>query len=101
MRRDLEEVIASQNKMLERRQEEKHSEDRRMTELFKDDLWRSRYLIRHAPHVEALEVNYRDVIEAPRVQAEKIRAFLRLPLDVEKMVAVVDERLYRNRAEGS
>ena len=49
-------------------------------------------------HFEVLEIAYSDVIENPRAQAERIRDFVGLPLDVEKMVAAVDEGLYRNRS---
>lgn len=98
MRRDLEEVVASQNKMLDRRGEPQHTEDDRMMELFKDDLWRANYLLKNAPHLEALEVNYREVIEHPLEEARRISQFLGRELDVESMASVVDPELYRNRA---
>ncbi len=98
MRRELEEVVASQNKMLDRRGEPQHTEDERMMDLFKDDLWRANYLLKHAPHLEALEVNYREVIEHPLEEARRISEFLGRELDLESMASVVDPELYRNRA---
>ena len=98
MRRELEEVVASQNKMLDRRGEPQHTEDERMMELFKDDLWRANYLLEHAPHLEALEVNYRAVIQDPLQEAQRICEFLGQELDLESMALVVDPELYRNRA---
>lgn len=101
MRRNLLEVIASQNKMLERRGEVSETEDERMIELYQSHLRRISALLRHAPHLAALDVHYTKVLESPRQEAERMASFLRLDLDVEKMAGVVDERLYRNRAEGS
>ena len=99
MRRDLLEVIASQNKMLERRGEVSETGDERMIELYGSHLRRIDAMLRHAPHLRALDVHYTRVLEHPREEAERMKRFLRLPLDVDRMAGVVDERLYRNRAE--
>jgi len=98
MRRDLREVLASQAKMLERRGESSETEDERMLELWGDHLWKVNRLLRRAPHLEAIEIPYRDAVENPRQMAAQIRDFLGLDLDVEKMTRVVDAKLYRNRA---
>lgn len=99
MRRDLGEVLSSQSKMLDRRGEPSHTEEERMVELFENDLWRTGYLVKHAPHFEALEVDYRQVIADPLAEAHRIQQFLGLPLDTAGMASVVDPELYRNRAE--
>ena len=101
MRRDIEEVLASQAKMLERRGEDSDTEDTRMTELYEDHLWKVNYLIKRAAHLDVLEVDYRAALEAPEEQARRIRDFLGADLDVEKMAEVVDPNLYRNRAEAA
>jgi hypothetical protein len=100
MRRNLLEVIASQNKMLERRGETSETEDERMIELYESHLRRIRAMLRHAPHLQALDVHYTSVLEDPRQEAERMVGFLGFDLDVERMAGVVDERLYRNRAGG-
>lgn len=99
MRRHLHEVVASQNKMLERRGESSDTSDERMLELYQSHLRRVSALLRHAPHFRWIDLQYTEVLESPREEAERIRAFLGRNLDVERMAAVVDERLYRNRAE--
>jgi hypothetical protein len=99
MRRNLKEVLASQKKMLDRRGEESETSDERMIEIYEDHLWKVTYLFKHKPNFETLEVQYADVISDPRTQAIRIRDFLGLDLDVDKMVAAVDPKLYRNRAE--
>jgi len=99
MRRDLEEVVASQNKMLDRRGESQHTEDERMMKLFEDDLWKANYLLKRANHLEALEVNYGTVVQDPLAEAQRISEFLGRDLDLESMASVVDPELYRNRAK--
>ena len=49
------------------------------------------------PNFQVLHVEYARVLEDPREEARKVRAFLGLGLDVEAMAGVVDERLYRQR----
>jgi Sulfotransferase family len=99
LRRDLTEVLASQAKMLARRGESSDTPDERMMELFESDLWKARYLLRHRPQFEALEIGYSEVIAHPMEEARRIAAFLGGHLDVEAMAAVVDPDLYRNRAK--
>ena len=97
MRRDLPEVLASQQKMLDRRGEANEIEDEKMLELWKDHLWKVNYLLKHADHLESLEIPYKDAVANPLEQARRIKEFLGLPLAPEKMAGAVDEKLYRNR----
>ena len=99
MHRDLEEVLASQAKMLERRGESSDTSDEDMLALWRSHLEKAAFLIRYRPWLEALDVAYRDVLSDPRREAERINDFLGGSLDVEQMVSVVDENLYRNRAK--
>lgn len=99
LRRDLREVLASQAKMLERRGEASDTDDERMVELYENDLWKASYLLKHSPHFETLPIHYREVLEDPLTQAQRIREFLGGNYDVERMAAAVDPSLYRNRAE--
>ena len=97
MKRALPEVLASQKKMLERRNETDGSGDERMLELWENHLWRVSYLLKHADQFESLEIAYSDVIGDPLREARRIRDFLELKADPETMAAAVDESLYRNR----
>jgi hypothetical protein len=98
IRRDLSEVLASQSKMLTRRGESSETSDEKMVELYENDLWKVNYLMKHAAHFRTLEIHYRQILENPRTEAERISAFLGGSLDPDKMAAVVDPALYRNRA---
>ena len=96
MRRNLDEILASQTKMLKNRGEASESSNEEMLELYKNHLWKVNYLMKHRPCFEFLEVNYKDVVENPRREAARISEFLG-NLDVDKMTSAVDEKLYRNR----
>ncbi len=97
MVREIDEVLASQAKMLERRGEENNGDDQQMRTLFESDLWRTRYFIKNNHHVESLELTYHEVLAQPLDQAQRLASFLDANLDVDAMAAVVDPSLYRNR----
>ena len=99
MRRDLSEVLASQAKMLERRDEPNEIDDATMIELFENDLWKANYLLKKNPQFETLQIHYREVLDAPEAQARRVNEFLGGGYDIEKMAAAVDPTLYRNRVE--
>jgi len=96
MNRNLDEVLASQAKMLVRRGETSDTADDKMKELWENHLWQVKYQFKHQPNIEALELHYKEVIENPGEQALRIARFLG-GLDAAKMAGVVDEQLYRNR----
>jgi hypothetical protein len=95
--RDPREIVASQNKMLARRGERNDTPDDRALALLEEQVRDARFFWRR-PHFEVLELHYKEALADPRAQARRIAAFLDRPLDVEKMAAVVDAQLYRNRA---
>ena len=99
MRRDLREVLASQAKMLDRRGETSQTDDERMVELYENDLWKAGYQLKNNSRFETLMVSYREVLDNPMEQAQRINVFLGGGHDVEKMASAVDPKLYRNRAE--
>lgn len=98
MNRNLEEVVVSQNKMLIRRGEPPQpGDDEKMLALFEKHLVRVRRWIDQQPNFEALFVDYREILKDPVRQVERIQALLEKELDLEKMAAVVDPQLHRNR----
>ena len=97
MRRDLQEVLASQRKMLVRRGEDHDVDDEQMLALYQSHLDKVEFLLRYRRHLDPMYVDYRSVIDNPREHADRISHFLGGSLDVDRMAGVVDERLYRNR----
>ena len=98
MRRDTDEILASERKMLERLgKDPDHASDRRMAEIFRKHLDHLGQWIRKQPHIEYLEVSYNEVLADPGAVLPGVAAFFGGDLDLEPMVAVVDPSLYRNR----
>jgi hypothetical protein len=98
IRRDLDEILASQQKMLARRGEAHEIAPEKMRELFQDDMWRSSWLLKNRPQFEAMDVHYTAILAEPADQARRINAFLGSRLDANAMASAVDPNLYRNRA---
>lgn len=98
IRRNMDEVLASQRKMLERsgKQGAKVS-DEKLAELFHSQLEAFDRWITTQKNFSILRVNYRDMIDSPRFQCERINNFLDGVLDIEASVSAVDPSLYRNR----
>ena len=98
VRRDIDEVLASQSKMLARRGETHDVPPETMRGLFEKDVARARQMLAQEPHFESLEVDYAAVLARPLEEARRIAGFLGESLDVQAMAAAVDPSLYRNRA---
>jgi hypothetical protein len=98
LRRDLNEVLASQKKMLARSGRAGAAlNDAQMKTIYTQQIDKVLAWMRTQPHVQFLEINYRDLIENPAEQAKKINTFLGGALDESQMAAAVDPNLYRNR----
>ena len=98
MRRDLAEVVASQNKMLERRGEENPIEDARVTELYRKHIIHSKVMMRERSNFALLEIEYANALADPARFAARVNDFLGGRLDPERMSEAIDPTLYRNRA---
>jgi len=99
MRRDLDEVMASQGKMLDHRgSADADAGDEAMKEAYRNDIVRTRLLCRKKPNFELIEIQYRDTVAEPRATSRKLNTFLGGRLDEAAMRAAVDASLYRNRA---
>jgi hypothetical protein len=99
MRRDLDEVITSQNKMIDRLGTQDTTADREaMKEAYRNDIVRTRLLCRNRPNFELIEVHYKQTIEEPAATASALNVFLGGRLDEAAMRGGVDADLYRNKA---
>ena len=100
VRRNLQEVLASQRKMLERRGESGgDADDEAMAKMFAAHLTRTERQLAARPNCEVLYVEHRATLDSSREVATQVNRFLGDSLDVEKMTAVVDPQLYRNRSQ--
>ncbi len=97
MRRDFDEIIASQNKMLDRRGEENPVEDDEAKESYIRHLVDVRFMVRKRANFEMIEVEFGRALQAPEEFVAEVNDFLGGGLDIDAMMAVVDPELYRNR----
>ncbi len=98
MRRNIAEVIASQNTMLERLGEPRDDDPEELTRRYQIHLRKTDLLLDIEPSFQPLDIAYHDVVANPLQQARRVRRFLGLPLNVRAMAGVVDPNLYRNRS---
>jgi hypothetical protein len=98
MRRDLDEVIASQEKMIARLdQGDTTADPEALKEAYRNDIVRTRLLCKKRPNFELIEVSYRSAIEDPAAASRAVNAFLGGHLDEAAMREAIDASLYRNR----
>ena len=98
MERKIEEVLASQRKMMERRGEPQDDvPDSVMSEVFKKHLDEIYEWLGKQPNIQTLYISYNDTLDDPETTAEKVEKFLKKSLDIEKMMQIVDPKLYRQR----
>lgn len=98
MRRDIDEILRSQRKMMERRGTANDKiNDAEMGALFRAHIRQIEGWLVKQPHFEVIYINYNEVFSNPTDQAEAVNDFLGGSLNVENMVRVVNPALYRNR----
>jgi hypothetical protein len=98
MERSLDEIIASQNTMLERRgRGADRGGDTQTRETYERHLAQVRRFMMARRCFSTLPLSYSDVIAQPETAAQHIEAFLSRGLDVNAMARVADRALYRNR----
>jgi hypothetical protein len=100
MERDMDEMLRSQDKMLERfgRKGAPHEQIKRSYTLHLDKL---RDWLAQQKNILVLYVRYNELIEQPAEQAERVSTFLEGKPNVASMVQAVDPSLYRNRKTAS
>ncbi|MGH2536335.1 MAG: sulfotransferase [Candidatus Promineifilaceae bacterium] len=98
MRRAVEEVLASQRAMLAHRgQAEGAAGDAELAALFDQHLAQVDAWLASRPDVACLKLSYNDLLADPAGVTAELARFLDRRLDAERMVAVVNPSLYRNR----
>jgi hypothetical protein len=98
MERALGEVLASQKKMLSNRAEQSAIQDEQMQAQFQTHLAAVKFWLARQPNIQVLYVDYNQMQVDPGPACQAIAELTGLPLDLAKMRAVPNERLYRNRA---
>ena len=98
MRRDLNEILSSQKKMLGRLgKEDDNIPDDKMAKVYEEHLKEVRGWLVRQPNIEVLYVNYNTMVRDATETLNKVNEFLGGGMDVSVMAAVVDKELYRER----
>ena len=109
MHRDLDEILASQAKMLAARGESTDTDDQAMRRFFQGHLATTERLLTGRTCFDVLQVGYADILSAPAREAGRVAAFLGgrpdfgdplgigVPLDPSRAASAVEPALYRNR----
>ncbi len=96
-RRSLAEVVASQDRMLQRLGHEPPGDSPTVERTLGAQLLEAIASLRERPRTAVLEVAHRDLVREPEPVCRRIDAFLGGGLDVAAMASAVDPRLYRSR----
>ena len=100
MRRKLEEVLASQRTMLERKGAPGDPiGDEQMETLFRRELQSFYDWVPNQRHIQLIDVDYNRIQTDPLAELTRVHEFLDGAVDLAQMANVVDAKLYRNRVK--
>ena len=98
MRRKLEEVVASQNVMLERSGKEGGGlSDDKLLAVFRAEIDKSNKWLAQQKNFKVLYINYNEMLQDPKPHIVKLNEFLGGDLNTEAMMNIVDPTLYRQK----
>lgn len=97
MERNLDEVLASQDKLLGESYSVGTDQDKSLKKIFEVELLTLEKWLGQQRNLSVLKIKYKDVIENALQTVIKIEDFLDLPLTKQQMIKVVDPNLYRTR----
>jgi hypothetical protein len=100
MKRDMSEIITSQNKMLKRSGKNiRNVDDKKLAEIFNKHLKLVDQALKEKDNMEVLQVHYNRIIDYPEDEIKRVAEFLEINKmsSISNMVNKVDSGLYRNR----
>ncbi|MDP3970491.1 MAG: sulfotransferase domain-containing protein [bacterium] len=98
MRRRMEEILVSQKKMLERTKKDVVVDDDEMATLFDGLLTQTLAWLNEQDHLDVVFAWYHEILENPKPTVNRLNDFFENKLDTKAMINVIDEDLYRNKA---
>jgi LPS sulfotransferase NodH len=99
MRRNIDEILASQRQMLIRAgKPDSQNGDQQMAELFSKHLRQVEMWLANQPKMEVLYISYNETLRDPSANIARVNQFLDVKLKIPAMEAVIDPNLYRERA---
>jgi len=98
LRRDLDQVVASQNVMLGNRNEKRTLDDERLIHSYQQQLRHLEAWLKQQNNFEVLYLDYEDILSDPEDAVLGIVSFLGLRLNTQRMVQTIEPALHRNRS---
>ena len=98
MERELKEILASQKKMLSNRNQSAKLDDSEMELQFRNHMAATKAWLMRQANFNVLYVNFNSLIADPKPLCIKISDFIGIPLNIDHMLSIPNEKLYRNRA---
>lgn len=95
MRRDIEEILQSQEKMLNKDQTSEREKFRTIYEFH----LKKTYRFLKENDIPFIDVNYNELMANPEVELAKVKEFCQIEADLKNLVQAVNPELYRNRNE--
>ena len=98
MHRNMDEILNSQRQMLIRRGEPTDDvSDEKMGKMFLKHLQTVEEKLKKQSNVDVLPVHYNEFLKEPVTHSRIVNQFLKINLNADNMVSVVDQSLYRQR----
>ena len=99
MKRNMDEILASQRRMLIRQGRSGDGpDDKEMGRIFAKHLRDTEEWLGKQKHTDVLYMNYNEIVRNPVAQADILKQFFGSRLNAEAMAGVIERNLYRNRA---
>lgn len=93
MRRDMDQILRSQEKMLEKDQTSEREKFRTIYEFH----LKKTYSFLNDNSIDYLDVNYNELVDNPEVQILKLKEFCAISTDINDLITVVKPELHRNK----
>ncbi len=99
MKRNMDEILASQRRMLIRQGRSGDGpDDKEMGRIFAKHLRDTEEWLGKQKNTDVLYMNYNEIVRNPVAQADILKQFFGSRLNAEAMAGVIERNLYRNRA---
>jgi len=99
MVRSLEEILASQRRMLLRNGRRAADAESELAVVYRKHLRDTEAWLTKQDHIDTIYVRYSDIVDEPEGSSIRISTFLGRPLDHQSMASVVDRSLYRETGD--
>jgi hypothetical protein len=99
MQRHMQEILASQQKMLVRRHEKSATDDNRMAELYLQHLAEVRTFLGNSKNITTCNMSFNKLLTNPEPELDRLADFFNGNLDRDATRKVIDPDLYRSKSK--